>query len=154
MLNMEKIKAIWSLFKQGESVADPAKWKARQITVTMLAGLLMAAVQLARAFGHEIPIDNETAMAIAGGAIAVFNTVFTITTSKTVGVPTRAVREAEPPVPSTEQPAEEEPAAVSPSVAPDTERGGVASTIDDDVRQRAIAWARQHSATNNLQNDA
>jgi F0F1-type ATP synthase epsilon subunit len=120
----------------------------------MLAGLLMAVVQLARVFGHEIPIDNDTALVIAGGIIAIFNTVFTITTSKHIGLPSTSVREAKQTLRSVEQPAAEESSQVQAESAPAVERGSDVSTIDDDVRARAIEWARRHSAINGLSNDA
>ena len=151
---LEKMKALLSLFKQGSAVADPAKWKNRQISVTMLAGLIIAIVQLARAFGHEIPIDTDTATAIAGGFIAVFNTIFTVVTSKHAGLPSGTIRETEPPMPSTEQPTKEESADVQTEGTPVDGRGAASASIDDDVRARATEWAKRHSATNGLSNDA
>lgn len=83
---MGKITALWALFRQGQSVADPALWKTRQITATVLAGVLVALVNVAHAFGLEIPLDMDTANAIAAGAIGVVNLVLTITTSEKVGL--------------------------------------------------------------------
>jgi uncharacterized membrane protein len=154
---LEKVSALWSLFRKGEAVADPAKWKSRQVTSTMLAALLIAAVQLAKAFGYEVPIDNESAMAIAGGIIAVFNTVFTIITSKHAGVGAMSsgtVREAESPMPSVVEVAAEKPAEVQVEDSPDAGRGSANTSIDDEVRARAAEWIKRHSATNGLQNDA
>jgi hypothetical protein len=151
---LEKMKALMSLFKQGSAVADPAKWKNRQISATMLAGLIIAIVQLARAFGYEIPIDTDTATAIAGGFIAVFNTVFTVVTSKHVGLPTSTVRETKQALPSDEQPAEEESATVQVEATSNDGRGVINTSVDDDVRARAIEWSRQHTSTNVFTNDA
>lgn len=72
---------------QGEAVADPAKWKARQITGTMLGAAIIAAVHFAKAFGYDLPIDNATANTIGGGVIAAFNVVLTVTTSRHAGLP-------------------------------------------------------------------
>lgn len=83
---LNKISAIWNLFRQGQCVADPAKWKGRQITATVLGVFLLGIVNLLAAFGYSIPIDVETANAIAAGIIAVVNTVLTITTTEKVGI--------------------------------------------------------------------
>jgi hypothetical protein len=53
-----------------------------------------------------------------------------------------------------EQAATEEPPKVQAQITPDVGRGKTDSSIDDDVRARALEWARQHSATNGLSNDA
>jgi len=82
---LDKIKGLWNLMQAGKAVADPALWKSRQITVTALVAVLMAVVQLAKGFGYELPVDENTATAIAGGVLAVVNVVLTITTSDKVG---------------------------------------------------------------------
>jgi hypothetical protein len=151
---LEKMKALYAVFQQGKAVADPAAWRGHQITANMIAGLLFAIVTLGKACGYDFGIDMQTCADISIGLLALANIGINIATSKEHGVPSGAVREAEPSVQSVEQPAKEEPAAVSPSVTPAAERGSVASTIDDDVRQRAIEWAKQHSAINGLENSA
>ena len=85
-MNIETIARTLALFQQGQAVADPQKWKNRQITTTMLAGLIVAAVNVAKSFGYDFPIDADTANAIAVSALVVVNAVLTITTSKTVGI--------------------------------------------------------------------
>lgn len=91
---MNKISALWALFRKGEAVANPAAWKAGQITVTLVAGLLLAAAHVAETFGYALPIDQSAADAIAGGIIAAANVVLTVTTSKAVGLPARAILDA------------------------------------------------------------
>lgn len=83
---MNKIKAFWDLFKAGQSVAEPAKWKSRQVTATVLAAVILAVVNLLAAFGVMIPVDTETANLIAGGLIAIVNVILTITTTEKIGV--------------------------------------------------------------------
>ena len=85
-MNIEAIARALALFQQGQSVADPQKWKTRQIKSTMLAGLIVAAVNVAKGMGYDLPIDADTANAIAVTVIVAVNFVLTITTSKTVGV--------------------------------------------------------------------
>lgn len=84
---MNKLAAIWGLFRQGQAVADPQLWKKRQITATVLAGLILAIVNVAAAFGYPLPIDMETANAIAGGIIGIVNVILTITTTNKIGIP-------------------------------------------------------------------
>ena len=82
----EKLKSFYALFEQGKAVANPAAWKAHQINATMLGGLFIAAVQLLKAFGYDLPIDSDTATSIAAGVIAAVNVVLTVTTSKSIGL--------------------------------------------------------------------
>jgi uncharacterized membrane protein len=81
-----KIAALWSLFKAGEQVEDPAKWKGHQITANLVGGVLLAAANVAKAFGYELPVDEHTANTIGAGVLAAVNVVLTITTSRHVGV--------------------------------------------------------------------
>ena len=83
---LHKTANVLALLNKGQSVADPAKWKSRQITATMLAGVVVALANLAKSFGVDLPIDTETAEAIAVTTLVVVNGVLTITTSKTVGI--------------------------------------------------------------------
>lgn len=85
--SMAKLFSLLGLFRQGAVVADPKKWKERQITATVLAGLLLAIVNVLGAFGYVLPIDTETANAIAAGIIAVVNVILSITTTDKVGLP-------------------------------------------------------------------
>lgn len=82
----EKFTSILVLFRVGASVVNPAQWKQHQITVTMLGGLFIALAQVAKVFGYDIPIDADTATAIAGGIIAAVNFVLTLTTSDKIGI--------------------------------------------------------------------
>lgn len=81
-----KLGALWALFRKGEEVSDPEKWKSRQITGTMLAGLLLAIIHLAKTFGYDIPMDEDTASTIGVGVIAAANVVLTMVTSKKAGL--------------------------------------------------------------------
>jgi hypothetical protein len=82
----ETIGAFWSLFKAGEAVEDPAKWKARQITATTIGTLILAGVHVAEAFGHPLPIDAKSADEIGGGVLAVANIVLTFVANRDIGV--------------------------------------------------------------------
>jgi hypothetical protein len=151
---MEKIKALYTVFKAGEEVADKQKWVSGQIGANTIAALLFAIVSLLKVFGYDFGIDMQSCADIAIGLLSAINIGISIATSKGHGLPSTPVREAESPVPSTEQPAEEEPVEVQNVNTSDVGRADATPSIDDDVRQRAIEWARQHSATNSLSNDA
>lgn len=84
---MNKIAVLFALFRKGASVSDPTLWKNRQITVTVLAGLLVAIVNTLAAFGYSLPLDVDTANTIAAGILAVVNTILTVTTTDKVGFP-------------------------------------------------------------------
>ena len=86
---MKKLLAIFGLFRKGSEVASPAKWKNGQITVNAIVGFLAAAVALAKSYGVEIDITHDQIAAIAGGVLALFNVVFTLITSKKVGLPAK-----------------------------------------------------------------
>lgn len=83
---MNKVAAVFELLKVGRSVANPAAWKAGQITVTVLGGAIVGLVEAGKAFGYELPIDADRASDIAWVVIGVANVVLTLTTSKTVGI--------------------------------------------------------------------
>lgn len=94
---MDKFYSLFNLFKQGQAVADPKAWKNRQISVTVLAGVILAVINVLSSFGLSVPIDVETANAIAGGVIAVVNVVLTLTTSDKVGIPDKSVETKDKP---------------------------------------------------------
>lgn len=84
---MNKLIALFRVFRRGEAVADPALWKTGQIAATAVTALLVALVQAAAAFGIEVPADENQLTAVAAGLIAVLNILLTVATSKTVGLP-------------------------------------------------------------------
>jgi hypothetical protein len=154
MLSIDKIKAVWSVFQQGKSVTDPNAWRGHQVTANMIAGLLFAIVNLLRVCGYDFGIDMQTCADIAVGLLAAINLGITVASSANHGLPTSTVREAQPSMPSPEQPAEEEPTSVQAEESPDAGRRNANPSIDDDVRARALEWAKQHASTNVFTNDA
>jgi hypothetical protein len=83
---MGKLLALLDLFRKGSVVANPDAWRKHQITATMLGVFIMAAVQLAKVFGYALPIDDDTATAIAGGVLALANVVFNYVSSAEAGI--------------------------------------------------------------------
>lgn len=86
---MEKLLSLWSLFRKGDAVSNPTAWKTGQVTATMLGALVLAVINLAKNFGYDLPIDSEGANAIGAAVLIVVNSVLTITTSKSVGLPAK-----------------------------------------------------------------
>lgn len=82
---MNKLGAFLNLFRKGAVISEAALWKQRQVTATVLGSVIMAVVGVLDAYGYTLPIDNETALAIAGGVLGVVNTILTLTTSDKVG---------------------------------------------------------------------
>ena len=83
---MNKIAAILNLFRKGAVISDAALWKQRQVTATVLGSVIMAVVGVLNAYGYNLPIDNETALAIAGGVLGIINVCLTYVSSDKVGV--------------------------------------------------------------------
>lgn len=86
---MRRLALFLALLAKGRAVADPARWKARQITATALVGVMYAALRVAESYGITIPVDHATLDAIAVAVLAVVNVVLTVTTSDKVGLPVR-----------------------------------------------------------------
>lgn len=107
---LTKIKALWSLFRRGEAVADPALWKSRQVEASALVGVILAAVEVCRAFGLDLPVDEASAAAVAGGVLAVVNIVLTVVTTDKIGLPAKPGTNPQPRPADPEHP---EPAAPS-----------------------------------------
>jgi len=85
-MDMSKIGVYWDLLRKGQEVADPEKWKAHQITATIVGGLIVALINLAKSYGYDLPITPDTANSLGVGVIAAVNVVLTITTSKKAGL--------------------------------------------------------------------
>lgn len=86
---MTKIRALLTLLQRGHSVADPAAWKNRHITVAAVAGLLVAISQALEAFGygHLFPLDADAAAVLAAALLVIADFVLVPATSKKVGLP-------------------------------------------------------------------
>jgi hypothetical protein len=93
-----KLFAFISVFRRGAAVANPKAWKERSGAVLALAGLITAAVHLARLYGYDLPLDEEGALAIAGGVATVVGLFVTYATSDKVGVLPAADSDPLPPL--------------------------------------------------------
>lgn len=142
---LAKLSAIWKLFKAGEAVANPKLWKTHQVSITMLGGLIIAAVQLAKTFGYELPIDENTAQVIAGGVLAVVNVIFTITTSKHIGIaPTGALPEGDRGEAQQAMPSAPEASGQAAEPLPSVSGDASPSRFDQSTVERASEWVERH----------
>ena len=85
---LAKLRAFFDLLRKGEAVADPEKWKKRQITTSMLAALLAAVMTAIRAFGIDVETNQVQLEAVAMGLLSIYafgETIFTAISSKKVG---------------------------------------------------------------------
>jgi hypothetical protein len=87
-MNLTKLLSIINLFRKGSAVVDKQAWKNGQITATAIAGAAMAGVQVAQAFGYDLPagVTEAAVNAVAGAVATVVNIVGTYVTSEHVGL--------------------------------------------------------------------
>jgi hypothetical protein len=83
---MEKFMSFFAVLRKGSELADSGKWKQHQVTTNMLGGFFLALIQLMKGLGYDLPVDENTAMAVGGGVIALVNVYLTAATSKRAGV--------------------------------------------------------------------
>jgi hypothetical protein len=81
---IKRIRAAYEVLQAKKSLADPAKWKTRQVTSTMLVAAVWS---ITRLFGWEMPIDEDTLDGIAVGIISIVNVYFTYATTDKIGLP-------------------------------------------------------------------
>ena len=83
---MIPIPAFISALKSGEELANSATWKNRQALVTAITALLLAAAEIARACGVDVPFADGQITAMTGAVVVlVFNVWATFSTSRRVG---------------------------------------------------------------------
>ena len=78
------------VFRQGQLVANPKKWKNAQMGASALSGLLLALYAVAVAKGWIPPgwetVVNSVSFAIASVVFLLFNPAVTVATSDKVGI--------------------------------------------------------------------
>jgi hypothetical protein len=86
---LKKLFSIFNLLRKGYVVANPTAWKKGQITVNVLATVLVAGVGVAKAFGMDIHLTEEEALTLAGAVLIIvglFDTTVTVVSSEKVGL--------------------------------------------------------------------
>jgi hypothetical protein len=105
---LEKLKAFYSLFCAGQAVANPAAWKKGQMTGSLLASFLAAAVALAKGFGYDLHLTDEQLLQVGGTIVTVygmFNAGVTVASTDKIGLPRQPVVAAAPAVDTESVPA-------------------------------------------------
>ena len=87
-----QFQAFFTLFQQGKSLANAATWKNRTVAANSIVALLGAATVIAKGFGYDFHVDQDTLTALGGGiaaAVAVANSVMHVISSDKVGLPAK-----------------------------------------------------------------
>jgi len=87
-MNLIQVVAISDLFRKGEAVANKGAWKSGQISATVVGGVVVAAVNVAQAYGYHIPanLDADLITSVCAGLVSVVNVVLTWVTSESAGI--------------------------------------------------------------------
>ena len=93
---MEKLFALFALFRQGNAVSNPADWKNGAIQAMALVPVLLAVDRVATAFGSPLGIDTQTATDIAVGVVAIVGVVSHVITSDKIGMPPKREPDVRP----------------------------------------------------------
>ena len=93
---MEKLFALFALFRQGNAVSNPADWKNGAIQAMALVPVLLAVDRVATAFGSPLGIDTQTATDIAVGVVAIVGVVSHVITSDKIGMPPKREPDVQP----------------------------------------------------------
>lgn len=56
------------------------------MSVNALTVFIVALLQVGSAFGFDVSINNEQVVALAGGILAIANTIITVITTKKIGL--------------------------------------------------------------------
>lgn len=81
-----KLRLFLALFRQGQELADATRWKNKQIKANEITVVLATVVAIAAALGYEIPFSDNTLASLGVVLLAAGNWLFTILTSKKVGL--------------------------------------------------------------------
>jgi hypothetical protein len=83
---------VWSAFSRGRELANAETWKNRTLIVNTLTAFMAAVVAIGDSMGYSIGVDRATLESLSVGivaALAVFNGVMHVVTSKRIGLPSR-----------------------------------------------------------------
>lgn len=79
--------AFLRAIKSGEELANASTWKNRQSLVNAVSALALAGVEIARAYGYQVPFADDQITAFSGVLVVLlFNIWATFATSKRVGM--------------------------------------------------------------------
>lgn len=87
---LKAIPAFLEAFKEGKELANAATWQNRTVAANSCVALLGTGIVLAKAFGVQIQIDQETLANLGAGIVAfvaAVNAIMHTVTSSRVGLP-------------------------------------------------------------------
>jgi hypothetical protein len=89
-----RMRELLKVLSLGNQVEDPAKWKRRQLLLTLLTASLTALFNILEYYGIEVPfeVSSEVINNISLGILAVGNGILTLATSTKVGPQAPAVK--------------------------------------------------------------
>ena len=82
---MNKLIALWNLFKVGQAVDNPTLWKKGAITVTLLSPVILKLSAVLQTFGLSVAITDEQSALLAGGIVALTNVIVHCVANPDVG---------------------------------------------------------------------
>jgi len=82
---MNKLIAALAAMRKGSMLADPALWKNRAAAIVAITAVIDALVNVAHAWGYDVPITPELADGIAVSVVTLVSLYFTFATSDKVG---------------------------------------------------------------------
>lgn len=86
---MEKLYALFNLFRKGDAVANPEQWKNGAVGVSALIPLLLAIDRVAKSFGVELGIDTQTAADISVGVLGIIGVCSHVIANRRIGLPAK-----------------------------------------------------------------
>jgi len=93
---MDKLKAIFDLFRYGEQVTHADIWKAGTNASAIITGIILALLHLSAAFGHPVPMDLADIDKISAGiAAAVLFVMHNITNHNAGLLPAKPIVQAD-----------------------------------------------------------
>ena len=91
---LKALPAFWDLFKEGKELGNAATWQNRTVAANSCVALLGTGLVIAKAFGADIKIDQETLANLGAGIVALVaavNAVMHTITSSRVGLPSNGI---------------------------------------------------------------
>ena len=83
---MRKLLLALDALRKGSMLADPALWKNRSAAIIAITAVVAVLLKILKAYGYEIPLNDEDIAAIAGTIVTLVSLYFTYSTSDKVGV--------------------------------------------------------------------
>lgn len=80
---------FWDLFKEGEALSNAAAWKNKLVAVNGVVAFIATALLIAKAYGFDLELDDDTIHGLAGGVVALVgavNAVMHVVANKDVGL--------------------------------------------------------------------